>query len=117
MLGTKSVAIRTTSTVSSFAVEIRGVEKHFGMGERRVMALKDVSWDVYAGQMSLIVGPSGCGKTTLLSVVAGILDADAGSVSIFGQTISAMRDREKTRFRARHIGFVFQQYNLLPALT
>jgi putative ABC transport system ATP-binding protein len=67
--------------------------------------------------MSLIVGPSGCGKTTLLSVVAGILDPDEGEVVIFGETISAMRDRQKTRFRARNIGFVFQQYNLLPALT
>jgi putative ABC transport system ATP-binding protein len=99
------------------AVEIRGVAKHFGSGERRVMALQDVDWDVYAGQMSLIVGPSGCGKTTLLSVVAGILNADAGSVKIFGHEVSSMRDRAKTRFRAQHIGFVFQQYNLLPALT
>src|SRR5205823_7320046 len=67
--------------------------------------------------MSLIVGPSGCGKTTLLSVIAGILDADAGEVSIFGHEVTRMRDRQKTRFRAEHIGFVFQQYNLLPALT
>ena len=67
--------------------------------------------------MSLIVGPSGCGKTTLLSVIAGILDADEGTVSVFGHEITAMRDREKTRFRGRNIGFVFQQYNLLPALT
>ncbi len=99
------------------AVEIRRVAKHFGSGERRVMALQDVDWDVYAGQMSLIVGPSGCGKTTLLSVIAGILNADSGSVRIFGSEVSAMSDRAKTRFRARHIGFVFQQYNLLPALT
>jgi putative ABC transport system ATP-binding protein len=89
------------------AVEIRGVEKHFGTGERRVTALMDVDWDVYAGQMSLIVGPSGCGKTTLLSVVAGILNADAGSVRIFGSEVSSMSDRAKTRFRSRHIGFVF----------
>jgi putative ABC transport system ATP-binding protein len=67
--------------------------------------------------MSLIVGPSGCGKTTLLSVIAGILDADEGEVSIFGRSITAMRDWQKTQFRARSIGFVFQQYNLLPALT
>ncbi len=99
------------------AVEIRGVAKHFGSGERRVSALQDVSWDVYAGQMSLIVGPSGCGKTTLLSVIAGILNADDGLVRIFGHEVSSMRDRAKTRFRAQHIGFVFQQYNLLPALT
>ncbi len=99
------------------AVRIRGVTKHFGTGDQQVMALRGVDWDVYKGQMSLIVGPSGCGKTTLLSVIAGILDADLGEVSIFGQTITALRDREKTRFRARSIGFVFQQYNLLPALT
>jgi putative ABC transport system ATP-binding protein len=67
--------------------------------------------------MSLIVGPSGCGKTTLLSVIAGILDADRGDVSIFGELVSKMGDRAKTGFRARRIGFVFQQYNLLPALT
>ena len=67
--------------------------------------------------MSLIVGPSGCGKTTLLSVIAGILDADEGQVLIFGNDITRMSDRAKTRFRATNIGFVFQQYNLLPALT
>ena len=67
--------------------------------------------------MSLIVGPSGCGKTTLLSVIAGILNADEGAVTIFGEEVSKMTDRARTRFRARHIGFVFQQYNLLPALT
>jgi putative ABC transport system ATP-binding protein len=99
------------------AVRIRGVTKHFGTGDQQVLALRGVDWDVYKGQMSLIVGPSGCGKTTLLSVIAGILDADEGEVSIFGNEVTAMRDREKTRFRARHIGFVFQQYNLLPSLT
>jgi putative ABC transport system ATP-binding protein len=99
------------------AVRIRSVTKHFGAGDQRVQALSGVDWDVYRGQMSLIVGPSGCGKTTLLSVIAGILDADEGNVSIFGHEVTSMRDRARTRFRARHIGFVFQQYNLLPALT
>jgi putative ABC transport system ATP-binding protein len=99
------------------AVRIRGVTKHFGSGDQMVMALRGVDWDVYAGQMSLIVGPSGCGKTTLLSVIAGILDCDRGEVSIFGSEVTRMSDRQRTRFRAKHIGFVFQQYNLLPALT
>ncbi len=99
------------------AVRIKGVAKHFGEGERRVQALRDVTWDVYAGQMSMIVGPSGCGKTTLLSVIAGILTADSGSVTIFGEEVSRMKDRALTRFRAKRIGFIFQQYNLLPALT
>ena len=119
---TDSTAIAATPaeeapTTDQIAVRIRGVAKHFGTGERRVTALRGVDWDVYRGQMSLLVGPSGCGKTTLLSVVAGILDCDEGSVDVFGREITALRDREKTRFRAAHLGFVFQQYNLLPALT
>ncbi len=99
------------------AVCIRGLSKSFGAGDQRVLALRDVDLDIHAGEMSLIVGPSGCGKTTLLSIIAGILNADKGKVEIFGTDISSMRDRQKTRFRARHIGFVFQQYNLLPSLT
>jgi putative ABC transport system ATP-binding protein len=99
------------------AVRIRGLSKGFGTGEQRVEALRSVDWDVYAGQLTMIVGPSGCGKTTLLSVVAGILNSDAGDVTVFGQSLTAMGDRARTRFRARNIGFVFQQYNLLPALT
>jgi putative ABC transport system ATP-binding protein len=99
------------------AVRIRNLTKHFGAGDQRVQALAGIDLDILAGQMSLIVGPSGCGKTTLLSVIAGILDADEGEVSIFGSDITAMSDRVKTRFRSRNIGFVFQQYNLLPALT
>ena len=99
------------------AVRIRGLTKQFGSGEQSVQALRGVAWDIYTGQLSLIVGPSGCGKTTLLSVIAGILDGDGGTVSVFGNEITTMRDRALTRFRARNIGFVFQQYNLLPALT
>jgi len=99
------------------AVRVRGVSKHFGKGEQRVTALQDVNWDIYKGQLSMIIGPSGCGKTTLLSVIAGILDADEGTVEVFGQELTRMSDRNLTWFRAQRIGFVFQQYNLLPALT
>ena len=75
--------------------------KHFGSGEQRVQALRGIDWDVYTGQMTLIVGPSGCGKTTLLSVIAGILDGDSGTVSIFGNELTTMSDRALTRFRAQ----------------
>ena len=116
-----ALATRMSETIAAgglrVAVKVEGISKHFGTGERRVAALSGVDWEVYAGQMSMIVGPSGCGKTTLLSVIAGILDADEGTVAIFGEEVSAMSDRARTRFRARHIGFVFQQYNLLPAPT
>jgi len=104
-------------TGKNVAVQIKDVVKQFGEGERKVLALRSIDWDIYTGQMSLIVGPSGCGKTTLLSVIAGILNADSGSVTIFGDEVSSMRDRDLTRFRATKIGFIFQQYNLLPALT
>ena len=110
-------AVSQTKTASAVAVRIRGLTKHFGSGEQRVDALRGIDWDVYAGQMTLLVGPSGCGKTTLLSVIAGILDSDDGEVTIFGTDVTAMTGHARTLFRARNIGFVFQQYNLLPALS
>ncbi len=117
---TQTVTAKTPASVippGEVAVQIRGVTKHFGAGDQRVVALRGVDWEIAKGQISMIVGPSGCGKTTLLSVVAGILNCDDGEVVIFGQRVSKMRDGERTKFRARNIGFVFQQYNLLPALT
>ncbi len=99
------------------AIRVRGLCKHFGRGEQRVSALRGIDWEVQTGELSMIVGPSGCGKTTLLSVIAGILNCDAGQVNIFGQETTRLSDSAKTRFRAAHIGFIFQQYNLLPALT
>jgi putative ABC transport system ATP-binding protein len=117
---TAALALRPTELLggpNEVAVRIRGLTKHFGSGDQRVQALAGIDLDIYAGQMTLIVGPSGCGKTTLLSVIAGILDADEGEVIIFGGDVTAMSDRRKTKFRAKSIGFVFQQYNLLPALT
>ncbi len=67
--------------------------------------------------MTLLVGPSGCGKTTLLSVIAGILEPTAGLVSVLGEDLGALSNREIVRFRQRNIGFIFQQFNLLPALN
>jgi putative ABC transport system ATP-binding protein len=115
-----TVAARSDSGTEApdrLAVRIRGLAKHFGRGEQRVDALRGVDWDIYAGQMTLIVGPSGCGKTTLLSVMAGILNCDRGAVAIFGRELTTMSDHERTGFRAQYIGFVFQQFNLLPALS
>ena len=93
------------------------MSKWFGAGEARVVALADVSVDLPYGEMVLLVGPSGCGKTTLISVVAGLLDASAGRVEVLGQDLTRMGGSRKVRFRGENIGFVFQQYNLLPALT
>jgi putative ABC transport system ATP-binding protein len=83
----------------------------------RTTALADVTLDLPYGELVLLVGPSGCGKTTLISVIAGLLDATRGEVEVLGQNLTQMGNGRKVRFRGENIGFVFQQYNLLPALT
>jgi putative ABC transport system ATP-binding protein len=99
------------------AVICRDVVKTYGKGEIAVHALKGVSLEARFGELLMIVGPSGCGKTTLLSVICGTLRADSGTIELFGKTISSMPDRELTAFRARNVGFIFQQFNLVPTLT
>src|SRR5262245_32911126 len=99
------------------AVEIRGVQKYFGTGDARVHVLRGVELDIRAGELLMMVGPSGCGKTTLISIVAGILDADMGICRVLGEDVKAMSSSGKTEFRRNHIGFVFQAFNLIPALT
>ncbi|MBP3955885.1 ABC transporter ATP-binding protein [Gemmata sp. G18] len=91
--------------------------KEFGTGDTKTVALADITLDLPYGELVLLVGPSGCGKTTLISVVAGLLDATRGEVDVLGQNLTLMRNGRKVRFRGDNIGFVFQQYNLLPALT
>jgi putative ABC transport system ATP-binding protein len=106
-----------TATATQAAIALRGVTKEFGAGDARVTALHEVDLEVPYGELVLLVGPSGCGKTTLISIVAGLLDATAGEVEVLGQNLTRMRGGRKVRFRGENIGFVFQQYNLLPALT
>ncbi len=109
-------AMGTGEPVES-AVICQGVTKEFGDGDSRTLALRGVDLEVYPGQMTLLVGPSGCGKTTLISIIAGLLDPTAGDVTVLGQHLQKMRGRQLVHFRGQYIGFVFQQYNLLPALT
>ncbi len=104
-------------TPSELAVLCRGVVKEYGDGGGKVQALRGVDLEVRAGEMTLLVGPSGCGKTTLISIVAGLLDVTKGAVSVLGTELTALPGRRLVDFRAQNIGFVFQQYNLLPSLT
>jgi len=99
------------------AVQCRGVRKEFGNGAGKVLALRGVDLDARYGAMTLLVGPSGCGKTTLLSVIAGLLDSDGGEVEVLGERIERLPGSQQILFRRKNLGFVFQQYNLLPALT
>jgi putative ABC transport system ATP-binding protein len=81
------------------------------------MVLRGVDLDVPLGATTFLIGPSGCGKTTLISTIAGLLTANSGSVEILGRKISSMSKRNVIGFRARYLGFIFQQFNLIPALT
>jgi putative ABC transport system ATP-binding protein len=99
------------------AVLCRGITKEFGSAGTLVRALRGVDLEIGAGELTLLVGPSGCGKTTLLSVIAGILEPTAGEVSVLGAKLERMSSGQKVRFRGANIGFVFQQFNLLPALS
>lgn len=99
------------------AVRARGIVKSFGTGDTTVTVLKGIDLDVYLGEMLLLVGESGGGKTTLLSALAGILDIDGGEIDVLGVPLSALPAGRRTMFRGQTMGFIFQQFNLLPALT
>jgi len=99
------------------AIRCRGLAKSFGTGEARVHALRGVDLEVMPGSITLLVGPSGCGKTTLISLIAGLLDPTEGSLNVLGQELTALPANDLVNFRARNLGFVFQQYNLLPSLN
>ena len=105
------------NTQTSLAVECLSVRKHFGEGDARTEVLRGVDYSATRGQLSFLVGPSGCGKTTLISVIAGLLDTTGGSVTLLGENPAEMTEKERVLFRRRNLGFVFQQYNLLPALN
>ena len=98
-------------------VEARSVVKTYDSGSVRVQALRGVDLRLARGEMASIMGPSGCGKTTLLNCLSGLDAVDGGEVLIEGVPLSAMSDRERTDYRARRMGFVFQYYNLMPVLT
>lgn len=99
------------------AVVCRGISKVFGDGETKVRALHSIDVEVYASELTLLVGPSGCGKTTLISIIAGLLNPTAGDIELFGMSRAELRGEKLVQFRAKSVGFVFQQYNLLPSLT
>jgi ABC-type lipoprotein export system ATPase subunit len=98
-------------------VVARGVRKAYETGRVRVDALRGVDLVLQRGEMAAIMGPSGCGKTTLLNCLSGLDEIDAGELAIDGTPLAAMSDRERTDYRARRMGFVFQFYNLMPVLT
>jgi putative ABC transport system ATP-binding protein len=99
------------------AVCCRGIVKEFGSGQALTRVLRGVDLDVRFGERTFLVGQSGCGKTTLISIIAGLLAATEGSLNVLGEDLGKLRGGRLVDFRSRNLGFVFQQFNLLPSLN
>ncbi len=102
---------------TSPAVQCRGVIKDYGDGAGTLRVLHGIDLSFAAGELSLLVGPSGCGKTTLISIIAGLLGPSHGEVEVFGHAVQRLRGAALAAFRLRTIGFIFQQYHLMPSLS
>jgi putative ABC transport system ATP-binding protein len=101
----------------SSSLQGRRLARSFGSGETLSTALNGVSLDLFSGEFTLLMGPSGSGKSTLLATLSGLLRPDGGEVLALGENLWQMTDRQRENFRLRHFGFIFQGYNLFPALT
>lgn len=98
-------------------LEINSVRKHFGEGDSRVEVLRGVDAQIGKGEICVLLGPSGSGKSTLLNIIGGIDGCDSGSISINGEKIADMSEKDLELYRRKHLGYVFQMYNLIPNLT
>jgi putative ABC transport system ATP-binding protein len=114
---TTQVAAPAVAQTRTHAIAATGIQMAYRSGSETYHALKGVDLTVRVGDIQLLMGPSGSGKTTLLSILAGILTPTAGSVQLLGQDITQMSKAELARFRLQHIGFIFQGFNLFPALS
>lgn len=98
-------------------LEIRGIKKSFGTGDSRVNVLKGLDLDIEKGEFCVLLGPSGSGKSTLLNIIGGIDGADEGSITIEGERLEDMTEKKLSLYRRKHLGYIFQMYNLIPNLT
>ena len=99
------------------AISVRGITKEFPVGDSSIRVLHGIDADIRSGELTYLVGESGSGKTTMISIIAGILYPTEGQVEVFGTDIYGLTDTQLVKFRLQTIGFIFQQYNLLPTLT
>ena len=98
-------------------LEIRGIKKSFGTGDSRVNVLKGLNLDIEKGEFCVLLGPSGSGKSTLLNIIGGIDGADEGSITIEGERLEDMTEKKLSLYRRKHLGYIFQMYNLISNLT
>ena len=98
-------------------LEIRGIKKSFGTGDSRVNVLKGLDLDIEKGELCVLLGPSGSGKSTLLNIIGGIDGADEGSITIEGERLEDMTEKKLSLYRRKHLGYIFQMYNLISNLT
>lgn len=98
-------------------VEINGIKKHFGAGDNKVEVLKGIDLEIEKGEMCVLLGPSGSGKSTLLNIIGAIESADEGTITVNGEKTRLMSEKQLTQYRRKHLGYVFQMYNLIPNLT
>ncbi len=98
-------------------IEIKGIKKSFGSGESRADVLKGINIDIDKGEFCVLLGPSGSGKSTLLNIIGGIDSADEGYISINGEKTADMNEKALTLYRRKHLGYIFQMYNLIPNLN
>ncbi len=98
-------------------LEIKGIKKSFGAGESYVDVLKGIDLEIEKGEFCVLLGPSGSGKSTLLNIIGGIDGADAGSITIQGEQLEDMNEKKLSFYRRKHLGYIFQMYNLIPNLT
>lgn len=98
-------------------VEINGIKKHFGAGDNKIEVLKGIDLEIEKGEMCVLLGPSGSGKSTLLNIIGAIESADEGTIIVNGEKTRLMNEKQLTRYRRKHLGYVFQMYNLIPNLT
>ena len=98
-------------------LEIRGIKKSFGTDDSRVNVLKGLDLDIEKGEFCVLLGPSGSGKSTLLNIIGGIDGADEGSITIEGERLEDMTEKKLSLYRRKHLGYIFQMYNLIPNLT
>lgn len=111
------LSVASSERILSMFIEISNIKKSYGSGEGKIEVLKGISTQIEKGEFCVLLGPSGSGKSTLLNIIGGIDYADSGYISINGEKTESMKEKALTEYRRKHLGYIFQMYNLIPNLN